>query len=172
MKLLVVIDMQNDFIDGALGTPEAMHIVEPVKNKIATYKAKGDVIIYTQDTHTENYPDTQEGKHLPVVHCVKGTSGWDLAPGFYTEGSPLIEKPSFGSLDLAEKVSRLEHVEAIELIGLCTDICVISNALILKARLPEIPIQVDASCCAGVTPESHHNALQAMKMCQIEILNE
>ena len=169
MKVLVVVDMQNDFIDGSLGTAEAKAAVPAVMEKIRSFDGR---IIATRDTHGADYLDTAEGKHLPVVHCVKGTSGWDLAPGIYTEGSPLIEKPSFGSLDLAEKVSRLEHVEAIELIGLCTDICVISNALILKARMPEIPIQVDASCCAGVTPESHHNALQAMKMCQIEIMNE
>lgn len=172
MKVLIVVDMQNDFVDGALGTSEAMHIVEPVKAKIATYKANGDAIFYTQDTHTEQYLETQEGKRLPVTHCIKGTPGWDLVPGVYLDGCPLVEKPAFGSLELAEKISRLESVEFIELVGLCTDICVISNALIVKARMPEIPIRVDASCCAGVTPESHRNALQAMKMCQIEILNE
>lgn len=169
MKVLVVIDMQNDFIDGALGTKEAVQITDCVKAKVAEYLAAGDAVIYTRDTHTSEYLSTQEGKHLPVVHCVKGSHGWEIADGVYADGCPVIDKPSFGSLELAEYVAGLESVEKIELVGLCTDICVISNAMILKAKLPEIPLAVDASCCAGVTPDSHKNALEAMKMCQILI---
>ncbi|MDO4323119.1 MAG: isochorismatase family cysteine hydrolase [Lachnospiraceae bacterium] len=170
MKVLAVIDMQNDFIDGALGTKEAVQIKGRVKAKIDEYLAAGNTVIYTRDTHTENYLDTQEGKNLPVLHCVKGSFGWEIAEEVFVEGCPVIDKPSFGSMELAEYVAGLENVEAIELIGLCTDICVISNAMILKARLPEVPIAVAASCCAGVTAESHENALAAMKMCQIQII--
>lgn len=170
MKLLIVVDMQNDFIDGALGTEEARKIVPFVKEKISLYLAAGDKVIYTRDTHTEDYLETQEGKHLPVVHCVKGTTGWEIAEGVFAEGSYVIDKPSFGSMELAEYVAQLENLEGVELAGLCTDICVISNAMILKAKLPELPVAVDAACCAGVTVESHENALRAMKMCQIKII--
>lgn len=171
MKLLVVVDMQNDFIDGALGTKEAVQIVEPVKEKIQGALTKGNAVIYTRDTHTVNYLNTQEGKNLPVVHCVEGTAGWEIAGGVYKEGCPIINKPSFGSLELADWAANQQGIDEIELIGLCTDICVISNAMILKAKLPEIKISVDAACCAGVTPESHENALKAMQMCQIKIVN-
>lgn len=170
MKVLAVIDMQNDFIDGALGTKEAVQIVGDVKKKVDGYLAAGDVVIYTRDTHTEGYLDTQEGKNLPVVHCVKGTAGWEISDKVYVKGCHVIDKPSFGSFELADYVAGLEGVETIELIGLCTDICVISNAMILKAKLPEIPISVDPSCCAGVTLQSHENALAAMKMCQIQVI--
>lgn len=170
MKLLVVVDMQNDFIDGALGTKEAAAIVEAVKNKTEEYRRAGDQVIFTRDTHGADYLKTQEGRKLPVVHCIRGTEGWEITSRLSTEGCPVIDKPAFGSMELAEYVKGLDDLEEIELVGLCTDICVISNALLLKAALPETPVSVDASCCAGVTPDSHRNALEAMKMCQIEIL--
>lgn len=166
-KTLIVIDMQNDFIDGSLGTAEAAAIVDNVKAKIDEYKAAGNEIIFTRDTHCENYLDTPEGKKLPVVHCVKGTPGWEISQMLYTEGCDIIDKPSFGWTKWNER-----SFEEIELVGLCTDICVISNALILKAFFPEAEITVDASCCAGVTPETHNAALAAMKMCQINIIGE
>jgi nicotinamidase-related amidase len=172
VKVLAVIDMQNDFIDGALGTKEAIQIKNRVRAKIERYLADDGTVIYTRDTHEKHYLNTQEGKNLPVLHCVRGTQGWEISKEVFVEGCKVIDKPSFGSLQLAEYVAGLDRVESIELIGLCTDICVISNAMILKARLPEIPVSVDASCCAGVTPESHKNALSAMKMCQIKIIEE
>lgn len=169
MKLLIVVDMQKDFIDGALGTAEAVAIVPAVAEKIAQYRAAGDMVIFTRDTHTADYLNTQEGRNLPVTHCVQGTPGWEICDRLPVEDSPVVDKPTFGSTRLAHMVSRLEGLEAMELVGLCTDICVISNALLLKAALPEVPISVDAACCAGVTPQSHENALNAMKMCQISI---
>lgn len=167
MKLLVVIDMQNDFIDGALGTAEAVGIVDAVEEKICAARAEGAEVWFTRDTHEECYLETQEGRNLPVKHCIRGTFGWEISPKLEVADSVVIDKPSFGSLELAEKVSALENLESVELIGLCTDICVISNAMILKAKLPELPVKVDGRCCAGVTPASHDNALAAMKMCQI-----
>lgn len=169
MKVLCVIDMQNDFIDGALGTKEAEAILENVKAKIDLYRNNGDTVIFTRDTHTEEYMNTQEGKNLPVPHCIKNTKGWEVSSELITEGSVIIDKPTFGSYELTEHIATLSDVEAIELIGLCTDICVISNAMLLKAKFTETPISVDSSCCAGVTPESHLSALSAMKICQIEI---
>lgn len=179
MKVLVVIDMQNDFIDGALGSKEAEAIVPKAAEKIRNFSGK---VFYTRDTHQEDYLETQEGRKLPVAHCIRGTGGWELHPEIekLREGEP-VDKPSFGTLELGyeiqeyemeRKVTADDALESITLIGLCTDICVISNAMILKAMFPEIPITVDASCCAGVTPESHKNALEAMKMCQIEVENE
>ncbi len=173
-KLLIVVDMQNDFIDGALGTPEAVEIVENVNNKIKEYDEAGDLVIFTADTHTEEYMNTQEGANLPVPHCIKGTKGWEISDKlFRPEDSPVIEKETFGSKDLGIMMMELERAgeapEAIELVGLCTDICVISNALLVKAFLPEVPVTVDSKCCAGVSPESHNNALEAMKICQISI---
>lgn len=167
-RLLVVVDMQKDFIDGSLGTKEAQAIVPAVVKKIEEYKASGDEVVFTFDTHTEDYLNTQEGKRLPVVHCVKGTPGWELdqaLPGF---GGKRFEKVTFGSRELGEWAVQ-QGFDSIELVGLCTDICVISNALLLKAFLPETAVSVDASCCAGVTPQSHKNALEAMKVCQIEV---
>lgn len=172
MKILIVIDMQNDFIDGSLGTKEAVAIVPNVAAKVESAREAGSEVIFTRDTHSEGYLDSQEGKNLPVVHCVKGTAGWQISSALDVDGSKVIDKPSFGSLELADYVASLgnrDYIEEIELVGLCTDICVINNAMILKARLPEVKVAVDASCCAGVTPESHENALSAMKMCQIEI---
>ena len=170
MKVLCVIDMQNDFIDGALGTKEAEAIVENVKAKIELYRKNGDTVIFTRDTHSEDYMTTQEGKNLPVPHCIKGSKGWEVSEKLDTASDKIIDKPTFGSFELAEYISTLADVDEIELIGLCTDICVISNAMILKARFTETPIKVDSSCCAGVTPESHANALSAMKMCQINCI--
>ncbi len=174
MNVLVVVDMQNDFIDGALGTKEAAAIVPKVVEKIQNFDGE---ILYTRDTHEENYLDTQEGKKLPVAHCIKGTKGWELHPKIEAlRKKEPIDKPSFGSphlgsllrsMDDEYKSSAKGGIEAITFVGLCTDICVISNAMIAKAFLPEVPIIVDPSCCAGVTPESHKNALEAMKMCQI-----
>lgn len=174
-KLLIVVDMQNDFIDGALGTSEAQKIVENVNAKIKKYDEQGDLVIFTADTHEEHYLDTQEGKKLPVPHCIKGSSGWEISSKlFRPQDSPVIEKNTFGSKELGIMLMELERSgeapESIELVGLCTDICVISNAMIVKAFLPEVPVSVDASCCAGVTPESHENALRAMKTCQIQII--
>lgn len=170
MKVLCVIDMQKDFIDGALGTKEAVSIVENVKDKIALYRQNGDRVIFTRDTHPENYLETAEGKKLPVPHCIKGSDGWQISDALEVKDSPVIDKITFGSYDLSDFVAATENLEEIEVIGLCTDICVISNALLLKAKLPEIKISVDSSCCAGVTPESHENALKSMAMCQIDIL--
>ena len=170
MKVLCVIDMQNDFIDGALGTKEAEAIVENVKAKIELYRKNGDTVIFTRDTHSEDYMTTQEGKNLPVPHCIKGSKGWEVSEKLDTASDKIIDKPTFGSFELAEYISTLADVDEIELIGLCTDICVISNAMILKARFTETPVKVDSSCCAGVTPESHSNALTAMKMCQINCI--
>ncbi|NLY46540.1 MAG: cysteine hydrolase [Tissierella sp.] len=169
MRVLVVTDMQNDFIDGSLGTKEAVEIVDAAKAKIDRYLKQGDTVIYTQDTHTEAYLQTQEGQNLPVEHCIKGTPGWEISQSVYVSGCPVIEKPSFGSIELAKFIAEMKDIESIELIGICTDICVISNAMILKAKMPEIPIFVDASCCAGTTVENHKNALNAMKVCQIEV---
>ena len=164
-KTLIVVDMQNDFIDMALGTKEAVAILPAVKAKIAAYAAAGHEILYTRDTHEENYLDTPEGRKLPVKHCIRGTKGWQIADGLYIDGCRIVDKPNFGRPHWAE-----ETLEDVELIGLCTDICVVSNALIIKATFPEADVKVDAACCAGVTPESHAAALQTMAMCQIDIL--
>ncbi len=164
MKTLIVIDMQNDFIDGALGTKEAQAILNNVKAKIEQYRKSGDRIIFTRDTHNADYLQTPEGKKLPIVHCVKNTKGWEIADELYIDGCEIIDKPSFGFTGWDNM-----NFEEIELIGLCTDICVVSNALILKATFPNVPIIVDSACCAGVTPESHNAALKTMQMCQIDI---
>ena len=172
-KLLIVIDMQNDFIDAALGTKEAVAIVDAVKEKIRSYPAEN--VIATMDTHAENYLKTQEGRTLPVVHCVKGTDGWQIRPEIASllKGAKIYEKPTFGSTAMAADLreeSEKEEIE-LELIGLCTDICVVSNALLLKASMPEVKITVDAACCAGVTPEKHAAALETMRSCQIHVIN-
>lgn len=170
MKVLCVIDMQNDFIDGALGTKEAEAITDNVKAKIEAYRRNGDRVIFTRDTHFDNYMETQEGRNLPVPHCIKDSDGWQISEKLPVGNSTVIDKPSFGSVELGDFIAGLDGVEAVELVGLCTDICVISNAMIIKAKLPEIKVSIDSQCCAGVTPQSHNNALEAMKMCQIEIL--
>ena len=172
MNILVVIDMQNDFIDGALGTPEAVAIVPKVMVKMMNFDG---LVLATRDTHGEDYLERQEGKKLPVVHCIKGTHGWEIKDEIQQLLiSQPIDKPTFGSEALGKVLKDLnndvEPIDSITLVGLCTDIRVISNAMLLKAFLPEVPIMVDASCCAGVTPESHERALEAMKACQIEII--
>lgn len=172
-RILIVIDMQNDFIDAALGTKEAVAIVEAVKDKIRSYPAAD--VIATMDTHGKNYMQTQEGKYLPVPHCIRETEGWQIRPDIadlLTEAK-IYEKPTFGSTALAADLRDLSEKEEIELelIGLCTDICVVSNALLLKAMMPEVKISVDASCCAGVTPEKHLAALETMRSCQIQVIN-
>ncbi len=170
MKALIVVDMQKDFIDGALGTKEAEAIVPAVAARIQAARRDGEAILFTRDTHSRDYLNTQEGKNLPVAHCIYGTDGWRIDARLEVGDAAVIDKPAFGSLELAARVAAIPELESVELIGLCTDICVISNAIILKARLPETPVYVRADCCAGVTPESHENALNAMKMCQIGIL--
>ena len=174
-KYLVVVDMQNDFIDMALGTPEAVAIVPAVKNRIEEALAAGEKVLFTQDTHYADYLSTQEGRNLPVEHCIEGTVGWEIAPLLetYSRNSPVFKKNTFGSTELADylvKADRQEKIEEITLVGLCTDICVISNAMLIKASLPEVKISVERNCCAGVTPESHDNALSAMSTCQISVI--
>ena len=170
---LIVVDMQNDFIDGSLGTKEAEAIVDKVADKIRSFDGE---VVFTRDTHMPEYLETQEGRRLPVVHCVKGSFGWQIREGLEAiRPCTVIDKPTFGSSELGVLLAQRdqdEKIGSITVIGLCTDICVISNALLIKAFLPETPIVVDAACCAGVTPESHKNALEAMKMCQITIENE
>lgn len=186
VDILVVVDMQNDFVTGALGTPEAQAIVPKVVEKIKNWEGE---ILYTQDTHYDNYLETQEGKHLPVKHCIEHTRGWlfvdeieyDLLPEMKDPQAKIYEKRTFGSKLLMEELYDAHfstigemadfEINSITLVGLCTDICVLSNAIMLKNSLIDVPVIVDASCCAGVTPESHKNALNAMKMCQIEIMN-
>ncbi len=172
MKLLVVVDMQKDFIDGALGTKEAVAIVPKVVQKIERARADGVMVVFTRDTHQKNYLETQEGKNLPVVHCVEGTGGWQISRELEVGNSRIFDKPSFGSMELADFAASLDGLDEIELVGLCTGICVISNAFILKAKLPEVKISVDAKCCACVTPESHKTALDAMKLCQINVTGQ
>ena len=171
-NILLVIDMQNDFIDGALGSPAAQAIVPYVVERVKNFEG---TVLFTRDTHRENYANTQEGRNLPVVHCLRGTSGWEIHPELEAlRQTEPIDKVTFGSASLPAILSDLDdhdRISSITLLGLDTDICVISNALLIKAFFPEIPIKVDARGCAGVTPESHQTALKAMKACQIEILN-
>lgn len=167
-KLLIVIDMQNDFITGPLGSPEAQAIVPHVAEKVREAVANRDDVVFTQDTHTPNYLDSQEGKHLPVVHCQQGTPGWEIHPSLKPYAEKVFVKPGFGSTELLEYVKSGGY-DQVELMGLCTDICVVTNALMLKGALPELPIRVDASGCAGVTPKTHEAAIDTMKMCQIEV---
>ena len=177
MKTLIVIDMQNDFVTGALGSKEAVAILPNVKKKIEEYVAAGDEVIFTRDTHGEQYLETNEGKHLPVTHCIKNTEGWNVVPEIDIPDREHIDKPTFGYtgwtfLRNGDRVMGMRNLTDVEIIGVCTDICVVSNALILKAFYPEINITVDASCCAGVTPESHQVALATMKSCQINVIGE
>ena len=171
MKILVVVDMQNDFIDGALGTSEAVAIVDKVADKIKAYREAGDVVIFTRDTHYDNYLNTQEGKRLPVPHCIKGSEGWEISKELEVLDAEIIDKPTFGSQRLAGYIKENYKPEEIELVGLCTDICVISNAIILKSVFLETTVTVDNACCAGVTPESHMHAIETMKMCQVNVIN-
>lgn len=171
--ILIVVDMQNDFVTGALGSPEAVAVLPKVVEKVRGFDGRA---LFTRDTHEENYLDTQEGKNLPVVHCVRNTDGWQICPELEAvRKEQPVDKCTFGSVGLGtvlRAADRENHIRKITLVGVCTDICVISNALLLKAFLPETEIAVDAACCAGVTPESHRTALNAMKACQITIENE
>ena len=167
---LIVVDMQNDFIDGALGTPEALLIVDKVKEITDNFDGE---LIFTRDTHGEDYMNTREGKYLPIPHCIKDTHGWEITEKLKTDGHLIIDKPTFGSCELADYLvakNTKEPIGSVTLVGLCTDICVISNAMLIKAALPEIDVRICAAACAGVTPESHKNALSAMKMCQIDVI--
>lgn len=167
-NLLIVVDMQVDFITGSLGTAEAVAIVPYVEQKISAALAAGDEVVFTMDTHQPAYLNSQEGKHLPVVHCVEGTPGWEIHPSLRDYAGKIFIKPGFGSTDLVDYV-RTGSYDRVELVGLCTDICVVTNALMLKGALPELPIRVDSNGCAGVTPQSHQAAIGTMKMCQIDV---
>ncbi|NLK75403.1 MAG: cysteine hydrolase [Clostridiales bacterium] len=177
MEALVIVDVQNDFISGTLGTKEAEAIIEPLVNKINSFDG---IILITKDTHDKNYLSTQEGQKLPVEHCIKGTFGWEidsrLMEAIKDKGLDyrIFEKDTFGSISLGEHIVELYKdgkIDSIEFVGVCTDICVISNSLLVKAMLPELPVRVDAACCAGVTPKAHEAALITMESCQIEIIN-
>ena len=168
-KLLVVVDMQNDFIGGVLGTKEAQNILPAVRARIADARKEGEEVAFTRDTHGEEYLSTQEGKNLPVPHCIAGTAGHEIAAGLCLAGERVFDKPAFGSIELAAYVKE-GGFAAVELVGVCTDICVISNALLIKAFCPEAEVCVRAGCCAGVTPQSHQTALAAMRACQVKIL--
>lgn len=170
--VLIVVDMQNDFVDGALGTPEAQAILPAVAALVEGWQGP---VLFTRDTHGEDYLSTQEGRNLPVPHCIRGTDGWQIVPALRAkaQGCPVFDKPTFGSAALAHHLGRMhaeQPVGSITLVGLCTGICVISNALLAKAALPEVPVRVRADCCACVTPQSHQTALDAMRLCQVEIL--
>ncbi len=167
MRFLIVVDMQNDFISGSLGSSEAQAIVPRVVRKVASFQG---TVVFTRDTHTEEYLSTQEGKNLPVLHCVKGTDGWQICKELAPYAQHVVDKGAFGSIDLPAYLGALGDVEEVELCGLCTDICVISNAMLLKSAYPEATMKVDASCCAGVTEERHNTALCAMRAVQIQIL--
>ena len=173
MNFLIVVDMQNDFIDGVLGTKEAVAILPAVKEKIKNFNGR---VLFTRDTHESDYLSTQEGQNLPVEHCMRDTHGWQInAEIDAMRKEEPIDKISFGSVALSQLLKAYntyeEKIESVTLIGVCTDICVISNAMLIKSFLPETPIFVDAACCAGVTPESHERALDAMAVCQIKVLN-
>ena len=176
MKILIVVDVQNDFTTGVLGTPEAQAAIPAIKKKVAEYIANDDVVIYTRYKHQEDYMETGEGKYLPVPHCIEGTEGWEIVDGVYADGAIVIDKPTFGVETFPALMNEWfgdEVIDEIEFVGFCTDICVISNALIVKAWAapfqPFITVSCDAKCCAGVTPEKHAAALEVMKSCQIEV---
>ena len=172
-RFLVVVDMQKDFVDGALGSGDAVAIVPSVVEKIKSFDGE---IFVTLDTHFDNYPESAEGRKLPVPHCIKGTDGWQLdknvASALADREYTAVEKPTFGSLELPRLIEAASDGDdfSIEIIGLCTDICVVSNALVLKANFPEMPISVEADCCAGVTPQAHEAALATMRSCQIDVI--
>lgn len=176
-KILVVVDMQNDFVTGALANEEAQKIIPDVVDRIKRAEQEGNIIIFTQDTHYPGYLETEEGRNLPIEHCIKDTKGWEIVPELreYASRATVYEKEAFGCLNLAQDLKTSPEgkaAEYIELIGICTDICVISNAMLIKAAFPNAHITVDAACCAGVTPENHRTALEAMEACQIEIVNK
>jgi nicotinamidase/pyrazinamidase len=166
-KLLVLVDFQNDFIDGSLGTPEAQAIVPAVLAKLASYPENARLA--TMDTHFSDYLETQEGKNLPVVHCRKNTSGWELQKDVPEGFARIFEKSTIGSIELARYIQDAD-VDEVELIGICTDICVVSNALLIKAADPEVKLTVDSSCCAGTSPEAHAAALETMRSCQVNVV--
>ena len=174
-KILVVVDMQKDFVDGSLGTAEAQAIVPEVHKKILEYKNSGFGIIATKDTHYEgNYSNTQEGRNLPILHCIKDTEGWELVPEIRELINPrdIFLKTSFGSIEAMQKVAQLtkeDFIEYVEFVGLCTDICVISNVILFKAFAPEVKVVVDSKCCAGVTPKKHNDTLEVMRSIQVEV---
>ena len=171
MKVLIVVDMQHDFVDGALGSEAAKAIVPQVKAKIEAYEQEKGLVLFTRDTHQENYLSTQEGRNLPVPHCIQGTEGWQILEELHSSRHAKVDKVTFGSSELPQVLEQYgESIDSIELIGLCTDICVISNAMVLKAFFPEVPILVDSACCAGVSEATHKNALEAMKVCQIQVI--
>lgn len=174
MKILIVVDMQNDFVSMALGTPEAQAIVPNVVKKINENRAAGNITIFTKDTHYENYMKTLEGEKLPVPHCIIDTEGWEIIPEIETKDNEKeILKNTFGYSNWTDVLDNwINYIDEIELCGLCTDICVISNALILRMLYPNMPITVNAKCCAGVTPEKHKAALEVMKSCQINVINK
>ncbi len=195
MKIIVVVDMQNDFVTGCLGSSEAQAIVPVMVERLKEYDSSENLVFFTKDTHYDNYMDTQEGKNLPVPHCIEGTPGWSIVKdisSYVDYGSRFctysaadviksrVLKNTFGSTQLAEIIEDIVAdgsedtytVDEVIFMGVCTDICVISNVMLIKAHCPELLVTVDASCCAGVTPESHKNALAAMKMCQVNVINE
>ena len=181
MDILIVVDMQNDFVTGTLGTPEAREIAPRVADRVAEAAGRGEELLFTRDTHGPDYLDTQEGRKLPVPHCIRGTDGWEIVEPLGKYAEHPIDKPTFGSQYLGALLKAQDEdlrrqgkpgVERVTLIGLCTDICVISNAMLLKAFLPESEVVVDAACCAGVTPERHRTALAAMRTCQIAVEHE
>lgn len=172
-KVLIVVDMQKDFVDGVLGTKEAQAIVPAVVEKIKSFDG---TVIYTRDTHQSDYMETQEGKKLPVPHCIEGSEGWELIEPLdklqKQAGAVIYDKPTFGSVALADDLKKEYDkgvIKEVELIGVCTDICVVSNALLIKANMPELTVKLDASCCAGVTVEKHEAALETMRSCQVEV---
>ncbi len=168
-KYLIVVDMQRDFVDMALGTKEAQAIIPFVKQKIEEYQTNGGKIIFTRDTHRSNYLSTNEGKYLPVVHCIEGSEGWQICSELNISNAVIVNKPTFGFLGWDKYIENCENL-TVELIGLCTDICVVSNALILKATFPNATVKVCEKACAGVTPQTHNSAIATMKMCQVEII--
>ena len=179
MKVLVVVDMQKDFVDGALGSPEARAIVPNVAEKVKKYTEMEDgLVVYTKDTHFSDYMYTREGRYLPVMHCIFETEGWEIVPEVLNDQATVVifNKETFGYSAIAEEIGYIvngemdQEIDSIEVCGLCTDICVVSNALILKANFPNIPFTVDSSCCAGVTPEKHEAALEVMRSCQIDVI--
>jgi nicotinamidase-related amidase len=169
-EVLIVIDMQKDFLTGELANPLAETVTKNVREKIQSYRAQGKEVIFTRDTHGDDYMNTQEGKNLPVPHCIKGTDGWELVEGLAKDTDKIFNKPTFGSIELAQYVKE-KKFSSVELVGVCTDICVVSNALLIKAHCPEISVSVDGACCAGVTKESHDAALKTMSFCQVLVQN-
>ncbi len=172
-NFLIAVDLQKDFVDGSLGTKEALAIIPAAAEKIRSFDGE---IFVTIDTHGENYLNTAEGRKLPVIHCVKGSDGWqlneDIAAALEGKKYTVVEKPTFGSTALPALIEEAADGEdfTVQLIGLCTDICVVSNALLIKANFPEMQISVDSACCAGVTPEKHNAALETMRSCQIDVI--